>query len=183
MAIIKNFQGFDNKDDIFELIDKFDKSSLFELEISMAYPDKAYPVEREIKIKMVKLSKESKQAAYRDIDEDDFGDIPQDDISIIKMTKSQDFEDIKDTKDIKNTDKSGKTINAPLIGTFYSSPSPDAEPYVKNGDKIEKGAVVCIIEAMKNMNEIESEADGEIVEILVQNGDTVEFGQPLFRLK
>ena len=77
----------------------------------------------------------------------------------------------------------GKFIKSPMIGTFYSKITPTDEPYVKVGSKVEKGNIVCIIEAMKLMNEIESELDGEILEILCQDGDMVEYGQPLFRLK
>ena len=80
-------------------------------------------------------------------------------------------------------EKAEKTIIAPLVGTFYSAPSPDSEPYVAVGSKVSKGMIVCVIEAMKTMNEIESGADGEITEILVRNGDPVEYGQPLFKLK
>ena len=78
---------------------------------------------------------------------------------------------------------SGKTINAPIVGVFYAAPSPDSEPYVSVGKRVSKGDTVCIIEAMKCMNEIQAEADGEITEVLVNNGDLVEFDQPLFRVK
>ncbi len=71
-------------------------------------------------------------------------------------------------------------IRSPIVGTFYASSSPDAPPYVKVGDKIQKGQVLCIIEAMKLMNEIEAEVAGEVTEIYVQNGQPVEYGQPLF---
>jgi len=71
-------------------------------------------------------------------------------------------------------------IKAPMVGTFYRAPSPGAKPYVEVGDVIEPGTVLCIIEAMKLMNEIKSEVKGKIVEILVENGEPVEFGQPLF---
>ena len=76
-----------------------------------------------------------------------------------------------------------KTITAPMVGTFYASSSPNNPPYVKQGDKIHKGQVVCIVEAMKLMNEIESEFDGEIVEVCVKDGDIVEYGMPLFKIK
>jgi acetyl-CoA carboxylase biotin carboxyl carrier protein len=66
------------------------------------------------------------------------------------------------------------------VGTFYRAPGPDADPYVQVGDSISSGTVLCIIEAMKLMNEIESDADGKIVEILVENGKPVEYNQPLF---
>ena len=71
-------------------------------------------------------------------------------------------------------------IVAPMVGTFYRSPSPDADPYVQMGQMVEAGQVVCIIEAMKLMNEIESELKGRIVEVLVENAHPVEYGQPLF---
>ena len=78
--------------------------------------------------------------------------------------------------------ESGKTINAPIVGVFYGAPSPDSEPYVSVGKTVKKGDTVCIIEAMKCMNEIQAETDGEIVEILAKNGELVEYDQPLFRI-
>ena len=74
-------------------------------------------------------------------------------------------------------------IKSPMVGTYYSAPAPDAQPFVQVGMQIEVGQVVCIMEAMKLMNEIKSEVRGKIAEILVNNGDPVEFGQPLFRLE
>ena len=76
-----------------------------------------------------------------------------------------------------------KEIKSPMVGTFYSKPSPDKEAFVKVGDKVKKGQVVCIIEAMKLMNEIEAEFDGEVVEVCLNNGDAVEYGKSLFKLK
>lgn len=76
-----------------------------------------------------------------------------------------------------------KEIKSPMVGTFYSKPSPDKEAFVKVGDKVKKGQVVCIIEAMKLMNEIEAEFDGEVVEVCLNDGDAVEYGKPLFKLK
>ena len=73
-------------------------------------------------------------------------------------------------------------VRSPMVGTFYRSPSPDADPYVKIGSEIKAGNTICIIEAMKLMNEIESEYDGEVVKILVNNEEMVEFGQPLFEI-
>jgi acetyl-CoA carboxylase biotin carboxyl carrier protein len=72
------------------------------------------------------------------------------------------------------------TVTSPIVGTFYRSPSPDADPYVEEGDSVRKGQVLCIIEAMKLMNEIESEVDGRVVKILVENTKSVEYGQALF---
>ncbi|RLF31587.1 MAG: acetyl-CoA carboxylase biotin carboxyl carrier protein [Thermoplasmata archaeon] len=74
-------------------------------------------------------------------------------------------------------------ITAPMVGTFYRASAPDADPYVEIGDKVHPETVVCIIEAMKVMNEIKAEVEGEVVDILVENGDVVEFGQPLFLIK
>lgn len=73
-------------------------------------------------------------------------------------------------------------IVSPMVGTFYRSPAPDEAPFVNVGDRVRNGQTVCIIEAMKLMNEIEAEVSGEIVEVLVQNGEPVEFGQPLMRV-
>ena len=75
------------------------------------------------------------------------------------------------------------TVKSPIVGTFYDAPSPGAPPFVKIGDQVEVGQVLCIIEAMKLMNEIESEYAGEIVKRLTQNGQPVEYGQPLFAIR
>ena len=77
----------------------------------------------------------------------------------------------------------GNMVESPLVGTFYNAPSPDAEPYVKVGDTVKKGQVLAIVEAMKLMNEIESEFDGTVEKILVSNEEVVEYGQPLFVIK
>jgi acetyl-CoA carboxylase biotin carboxyl carrier protein len=75
------------------------------------------------------------------------------------------------------------SINSPMVGTFYSSPAPDAPPYVEVGTMVNAETVVCIIEAMKVMNEIKAEMSGTIVEVLAESGKPVEFGKPLFRIK
>lgn len=80
-------------------------------------------------------------------------------------------------------EENAKVIKAPIVGTFYQSSAPDEEPFVKVGDTISEGDVVCIIEAMKFMNEVNSELSGTIAEVLVKDGQFVEFGQELFRLK
>ncbi|GAK11792.1 acetyl-CoA carboxylase biotin carboxyl carrier protein [Geomicrobium sp. JCM 19039] len=74
-------------------------------------------------------------------------------------------------------------ITSPMVGTFYRAASPDAEPYVKVGDSVNNESIVCIVEAMKLMNELEAEVSGEIVEVLVENGELVDYGQPLFLVK
>lgn len=86
-------------------------------------------------------------------------------------------------KEEKKCEEDFKIIKSPMVGTFYASPAPDKDPFVKVGDKVKKGQVVCIVEAMKLMNEIESEFDGEIVEVCVKDSDVVEYGMPLFKIK
>lgn len=78
--------------------------------------------------------------------------------------------------------ESGRVIKSPMVGVFYSAPSPDSAPFVSAGSAVKKGDVICIIEAMKLMNEISAEEDGILSEVLVSNGQIVEFGQPLFRI-
>ena len=89
-------------------------------------------------------------------------------------------------KEITTTEEHNEdtiTINAPMVGTFYKSPSPEADPYVKVGDKVTNNSIVCILEAMKLFNEIQAEVSGEIIEILAEDGQLVEYGQPLFKVK
>jgi acetyl-CoA carboxylase biotin carboxyl carrier protein len=80
-------------------------------------------------------------------------------------------------------DENADYIKSPMVGTFYQAPAPDAAPYVKVGDKVKAGQTVCIVEAMKIMNEITAEYDCEILEILVEDGQAVEFDTPLFKVK
>jgi acetyl-CoA carboxylase biotin carboxyl carrier protein len=75
------------------------------------------------------------------------------------------------------------TIEAPMVGTFYRAPAPDAQPFVREGDRVKKGQVVCIVEAMKLMNEIEAKFAGRVVKVLVENAQPVEYGQPMFLLE
>ena len=101
-----------------------------------------------------------------------------------KQGKTVEF--VPETVEIKEESKektaviTGKTVKSPLVGTFYAAPSPEAETFVKKGDTVQKGQVLGIVEAMKLMNEIESEYDGVVEEILIGNEDMVEYGQPLF---
>ena len=90
-----------------------------------------------------------------------------------------------EVKNANNTDnkEDGNIVKSPMVGTFYIKPSPTANPYVEIGKHVNKGDILCIIEAMKLMNEIESEYDGEIAEIYVKDGEAVEYGKPLFRIK
>lgn len=105
---------------------------------------------------------------------------------IIKENSSEMIESIKEPLDTKKEQEpleDCKTIKSPMVGTFYSKSAPTASPFVKVGDKVKKGQVLCILEAMKLMNEIESEYDGEITEICVKDDEMVEFGQVLFKIK
>ena len=77
----------------------------------------------------------------------------------------------------------GHLVKSPIVGTFYRAAAPDAKPFVAPGDRVSKGQILCIVEAMKLMNEIESDCDGEILEALVANGQPVEYGEPLFRIR
>lgn len=104
----------------------------------------------------------------------------------------QEIQEIQDTTAIKNSDnitketkkeEKGNIVKSPMVGTFYLKSSPTAEPYVEIGKEVKKGDVLCIVEAMKLMNEIESEYTGKVTEILVKDGETVEYGTPLFRIE
>ena len=85
--------------------------------------------------------------------------------------------------EVPAVETTGNEVKSPLVGTFYVAPTENAEPYVKVGDRVTKGQVLAIVEAMKLMNEIECEYDGEVVAILVENGEMVEYGQPLFIIR
>ena len=88
------------------------------------------------------------------------------------------------SKDVTpSQDEGTETFNSPMVGTFYRKPSPDDPPFVELGKNIKTGDILCIVEAMKVMNEIQSEFDGEIVEILVKDGESVEYSQPLFKIR
>ena len=142
-----------NLEYIDQLIEKMDKASLTEL----SYKDK------DIDISLKREPKITTQVAQ-----------PVSKTEVTPVEK----ETINDTEI-----PVGKTIKAPMVGTFYQSPSPEADPYIQVGDKIENDTIVCILEAMKLFNEIEAEVSGEIVDILVEDGEMVEYNQPLFRVK
>ena len=88
----------------------------------------------------------------------------------------------EETTTVSEKEPEGNVVKSPLVGTFYAAPAEDAAPFVRIGDKVKKGQVLAIVEAMKLMNEIESDFDGEVAEIYVKNGQAVEYGQPLFRI-
>lgn len=103
----------------------------------------------------------------------------------ISVTRGEAAQDTEAATELAGGEKTGgaaegNIVKSPLIGTFYTAPSEDAKPFVSVGDSVEEGQILAIVEAMKLMNEIESDFAGTIAEILVENGDTVEYGQPLF---
>ncbi len=102
---------------------------------------------------------------------------------IIQNTPIVENNTIENQKKEDKNEKKGNIIKSPMVGTFYLKPSPTAEPYIEIGKEVKKGAVLCIIEAMKLMNEIESEYTGKVIEILVKDGDVVEYGTPLLRIE
>lgn len=104
----------------------------------------------------------------------------QSDLSII--TQPSQVESGSSTEEERNPESmvDGNVVKSPLVGTFYCAPDPDSEPFVKVGDTVSKGQVLGIVEAMKLMNEIESDYDGIVKQVLVSNEDVIEFGQPLF---
>jgi acetyl-CoA carboxylase biotin carboxyl carrier protein len=100
-----------------------------------------------------------------------------------KPASDRKVEALINTETKENTVSSSKTISSPIVGTFYRRPAPDKDPYVKVGDVIEAGQIVCIVEAMKMMNEIKSEFSGKIVSIEVEDGEPVQFSQDLITLE
>ena len=108
----------------------------------------------------------------------------QNDISVVTAERiTPTVVEIDSRKKEESEDENLQIITSPMVGTFYSSDAPDKPAYVKVGDKIHKGQVVCIVEAMKLMNGIESEFDGEVVEVCAKNEEMVEYGAPLFKIK
>ncbi|MFD1850589.1 acetyl-CoA carboxylase biotin carboxyl carrier protein [Oceanobacillus bengalensis] len=105
--------------------------------------------------------------------------------SVESVTKEETVKPVKPetVSEETPTKKFDYEITSPMVGTFYSSPTPEADPYVSLGSNVGNDTVVCIVEAMKLFNEIEAEVSGEIVEVLVENGELVEYGQPLYRVK
>ena len=101
----------------------------------------------------------------------------------VSNLKGKETQELSSKEEAKKEETNLHIIKSPMVGTFYRAPTPDAPPYVDVGDRIKKGDVVCIIEAMKIMNEIESDVKGEIVEALIVNEGPVEYNQPLFKVR
>ncbi len=104
-------------------------------------------------------------------------------VNVTATTEIAKQNDSMETKQDKEDETDLYKIKSPMVGTFYAASSPEAESYVKVGDSVSENSIVCIVEAMKLFNEIEAEVKGEIVDILVENGQLVEYGQPLFLVK
>ena len=100
--------------------------------------------------------------------------------TVVVENKEVKTEESESTK--LSDENTGNIVKSPMVGTFYIKPNPSAEPYVEVGKRVKKGDVLCIVEAMKLMNEIESEFDGEVAEILVKDGEAVEYAKPLFMI-
>ena len=145
--------------EIKELIEIFDESNLTKLSIK----------ENEFKIELDKTS----QVAVA----------TQTPVAQPVATQPTTTPTINETPQTTTNDDNADYIKSPMVGTFYQAPAPDAAPYVKVGDKVKAGQTVCIVEAMKIMNEITAEYDCEILEILVEDGQAVEFDTPLFKVK
>ena len=103
--------------------------------------------------------------------------------TVLNNSAENSNEEIQTETTKNDVNENYKTVKSPMVGTFYTKSSPTAEPFVKVGDRVKKGDVLCIIEAMKLMNEIESDVDGEIVEICYNDEDLVEYGSVLFKIK
>ena len=144
-----------NYEDIKKLIDDMGNSKL--TEISIDFPDGT------------KIGMKKEVKVVEKVQEKNIQHIEQKEANEIVETETQ--------------EDNCKIVKSPMVGTFYLKPDPNSNPYVEIGKKVKKGDILCIIEAMKLMNEIECEFDGEIAEILVNDGEMVEYGKPLFKIK
>ena len=144
-----------NYEDIKKLIDDMGNSKL--TEISIDFPDGT------------KIGMKKEVKVLEKVQEKNIQHIEQKEVNEIVETETQ--------------EDNCKIVKSPMVGTFYLKPDPNSNPYVEIGKKVKKGDILCIIEAMKLMNEIECEFDGEITEILVKDGEMVEYGKPLFKIK
>lgn len=149
-----------NYEDIKKLIDDMGNSKIDELNIE--FPDG------------IKISMKKDRAPVMPT-------VPQETVQYITVPEKKVEEKAVEQKN--EVSEEYKIVKSPMVGTFYSKSSPDASAYVEVGSKVKKGDILCIVEAMKLMNEIESEFDGEIVEICVKDGEMVDYGKPLFKIK
>jgi acetyl-CoA carboxylase biotin carboxyl carrier protein len=156
--------------DIKELIRAVDRSSIAEISIK-GENNVQLTISKHQNASQVTLTEETQVLIERPV------------AAVQSETKPIQKQEKVETQEMNANDSSIQTISSPMVGTFYAAPSPESEPYVRVGDQIKEGSVLCIVEAMKLMNELEAEVNGEIVEILVKNGQLVEYGMPLFHVK
>lgn len=151
-------------EEIKELIKTIDESEINELEIKQEGFKIKLSKEKQVVSTVVQQPQELRET-----------------VSHAPSVKSQEIavEENIESEDIDSLPDNMYVVKSPIVGTFYDSPSPDADKYVKVGDSVKSGEVLCIVEAMKIMNEIKTDVDGEIHEILVENEDIVEYDQPL----
>ncbi|MFH1679648.1 MAG: acetyl-CoA carboxylase biotin carboxyl carrier protein [Candidatus Eisenbacteria bacterium] len=152
-----------SSDEIRELIQMIEHSDVEEIEVTEWWWFRKIRVSKRAAIGALPSSTPAPRASLPSLEEAD------------KKTEAKPSAEEAETGDLI-------PIKSPMVGTFYAAPAPDADSYVKVGDRVGKGTVVCIVEAMKLMNEIRSEAAGRVVKILVENGQPVEYGQTLFLL-
>lgn len=159
-----------NYEQIKELVNSIDSSSL-----------RVFQLESEgIKLK---LSKNKESINESSIESNSEVKIPEVKSNVVNIEKEIKEEKVITINESTVIDENFNSVKSPLVGTYYSSATPGGKPYVELGKKVKKGDVLCIVEAMKIMNEITSEYDGEIVEVLRQDEDIVEFGMDLFKIK
>lgn len=162
-----------NIEDVGKIIDKIDKSSIsfFELDIENCHLklDKSDTRRYEGTETSRIVENAPKEPSYI-LEKNNFSETA---LTSEKLEKTEDAED----------DENITFVKSPIVGTFYDAPSPDSESYVKVGTKVKEGDILCIIESMKLMNEIEAEESGEVVEILVKNGEMVQYGDPIFKIR
>ncbi|MGG0846314.1 acetyl-CoA carboxylase biotin carboxyl carrier protein [Peribacillus simplex] len=156
--------------DIKELIRAVDRSSIGELTIK-GENDQQITISKQMNVEPVAIIEETQVPVT-------IADAPVK----VEAAPVQKQEGIQTPSTITE-DTSVHKITSPMVGTFFAAPSPDSDAYVRVGDQIKEDTVLCIVEAMKLMNELEAEVSGEIVEIFVENGQVVEYGQPLFLVK
>ncbi|PKI15566.1 acetyl-CoA carboxylase biotin carboxyl carrier protein [Staphylococcus shinii] len=162
-----------NFKEIKELIEILDQSSLTEINIEDKGNILNLKKEKETEIITPQISQQPMQQIT-----------PQQDVASTPAgTQGADETSTNNNANTNAVEDNLQTINAPMVGTFYKSPSPEESAYVQVGDSVTNDSTVCILEAMKLFNEIQAEVSGEIAEILVEDGQMVEYGQPLFKVK
>lgn len=174
---------------ILDKIRKNEKEKIYELSDILADNDQIESIEYDDFISHIKISKKSSGVVYQPVSSaadglgmnTSFNQPYQPQVS--RQTEESNKENKSENSSEQVKDDSLYEVKSPMVGVFYRAPSPTSPPYVEENKKINKGDVIAIIEAMKIMNEIESEISGTIVEILVENAQPVEYGQPLYKVK